>query len=55
VHARGGRRVEILPKVWGTHDRGISSGMFLNDIICVLVTRGQAASEGPSARAAPVM
>lgn len=30
LHARGGRRVEILPRLWlwATHDRGMSAGMF---------------------------
>lgn len=32
LHARGGRRVEILPRLWESHDRGIAGGMYLHDI-----------------------
>jgi hypothetical protein len=31
LHERGGRRVEILPRFWNSHDRGLAIGMYLND------------------------
>jgi hypothetical protein len=31
LHGRGGRRVEILPRFWNSHDRGLAIGMYLND------------------------
>jgi hypothetical protein len=33
LHARGGHRVDILPRLWSSHDRGIAGGMYLGDII----------------------
>ena len=33
LHARGGRRVEILPRLWSSHDRGIACGMYGHDIM----------------------
>jgi hypothetical protein len=27
------QRVEILPRLWASYDRGISGGMFLHDLI----------------------
>jgi hypothetical protein len=44
LHARGGRHVEILPRLWESHDRGISGGMYLNDIVYVAATRAMEAS-----------
>jgi len=35
LHARGGHRVEILPRLWASHDRGISCGMYFHDMIYV--------------------
>ena len=39
LHARGGRRVEILPRLWASHDRGISAGMYLHDMIYLATER----------------
>lgn len=39
LHARGGRRVEILPRMWAVHDRAMSWGMYLHDMIYVAATR----------------
>jgi hypothetical protein len=36
LHARGGHRVEILPRMWSCTDRGMAIGMYLNDA-CYLV------------------
>jgi len=33
LHARGGHRVEILSRLWTSHDRGIACGMYLHDIV----------------------
>jgi DNA-binding MarR family transcriptional regulator len=33
LHARGGRRVEIMPKLWASHDRGICGGMYFHDVV----------------------
>jgi hypothetical protein len=41
LHARGGRRVEILPRMWAIHDRGMSCGMYVHDILYVATVRGQ--------------
>ena len=31
LHGRGGHQVEILPRFWISHDRGLAIGMYLND------------------------
>jgi hypothetical protein len=46
LHARGGRRVELLPRLWASHDRGISTGMYLHDVIYVAATRRSDAAGG---------
>jgi hypothetical protein len=33
LQARGGHRVEILPRLWTSYDRAIAGGMFLHDLI----------------------
>ncbi len=33
LKARGGHRVEILPRLWASYDRSIAGGMFLHDLI----------------------
>ncbi|MDE2376891.1 hypothetical protein [Bradyrhizobium sp.] len=35
LHARGGRKVEILPELWASHDRGIAGGMYFHDVVLV--------------------
>jgi hypothetical protein len=39
LHSRGGHRVEILPRLWDSHDRGIAFGMQLNDMVYVAAAR----------------
>lgn len=39
LHARGGHRVEILPRLWLSYDRGIAGGMYLHDLVYVAATR----------------
>ncbi|MGY2048166.1 hypothetical protein [Methylobacterium sp. JK268] len=45
LHARGGHRVEILPRHWASYDRGLAAGMYLHDLIHVAVERAAAVSE----------
>jgi hypothetical protein len=33
LQGRGGHRVEILPRLWASYNRGIAGGMFLHDLI----------------------
>ncbi len=39
LHARGGRRVEILPRHWSSYDRGIAAGMYIHDMVYVATER----------------
>ena len=32
LHARGGKCVEILPRLLDSHDRGIANGMYIHDL-----------------------
>jgi hypothetical protein len=32
IHGRGGQRVEILPRLWVSHDRGMAVGMYLHEL-----------------------
>jgi hypothetical protein len=44
LKARGGHRVEILPRLWASYDRSIAGGMFAHDLVYGVVTgRRQAA------------
>src|SRR5262249_48311966 len=43
LHGRGGHGVEILPRLWSRHDRGIAAGMYLHDMIYVASARNLAA------------
>lgn len=38
LQGRGGHRVEILPRLWTSYDRGLAAGMFGHDIVHALVT-----------------
>ena len=50
LQARGGQRVEILPRLWKAHDRGIARGIFLNDILYLAATRARHESAGADQR-----
>jgi hypothetical protein len=39
LHARGGRRVEILPRLWDSHRYGTACGMYINDLGYVMAIR----------------
>jgi hypothetical protein len=38
LHARGGRQVEILPRMWNSHDAGMARGMYFHDILYLAAT-----------------
>jgi hypothetical protein len=42
LQARGGHRVEILPSLWRSYNRGIAGGMFLHDLVYGAATGRQA-------------
>ena len=44
LHARGGHRVDILPKLWSAHDRGIVQGIYGHDIVYQAALRAYRAS-----------
>jgi hypothetical protein len=39
---RGGRRVEILPRLWRSYDLGLAAGMFVHDALHAVVTARRA-------------
>ncbi|MCW5770505.1 MAG: hypothetical protein KIT16_02630 [Rhodospirillaceae bacterium] len=43
LHARGGHRVEILPRCWESYDRGIANGIFIHDLAYLAASRALAA------------
>ena len=43
LQARGGHRVEILPRLWSSYDRAIAGGIFLHDLIYGAATGRQPA------------
>jgi hypothetical protein len=46
LHGRGGHNVEVLPRLWASHDRGVACGMYLNDLVYLAATRGTGATVG---------
>ena len=50
LHARGGHRVEILPRLWASHDRGISGGMYFHDIVYLAATNALSAQASSVAK-----
>jgi hypothetical protein len=49
LHARGGQRVEILPRLWSSHDFGMAGGMYFHDVLYVAASRAYASAQTPSA------
>jgi len=43
LHARGGRKVEILPRLIDCHDRGMACGMYIHDMLFVAARRAEGA------------
>lgn len=41
LHARGGQRVEPLPKLWSSYDRSLAAGMMLHDMLYVAAMRAR--------------
>ena len=39
LHAKGGRRVEILPRLWESHRYGTACGMYINDLTYLMAIR----------------
>ena len=39
LHERGGRRVEILPRLWASHDSALACRMYLYDLVHVAASR----------------
>ena len=37
LQGRGGHRVEVLPRLWASYDRGLAAGMYSHDIVHALV------------------
>jgi biotin operon repressor len=48
LHARGGRRVELLPRMWSSHDAGMARGMYFHDILYLAATAGNATTTPPA-------
>jgi hypothetical protein len=46
LHGRGGRKVELLPRLWSSYDRSIAGGMFGHDILYVAAARQYLTSPG---------
>jgi hypothetical protein len=42
LHARGGRRVEILPRLFASHRKGVAGGMYGHDICYVAAVKAMA-------------
>jgi hypothetical protein len=43
LHERGGRRVEILPRLWASHDRALACRLYLYDLVHVAASRSDGA------------
>ncbi len=46
LHARGGHRVEVLPRMWAVHDAGMARGMYLHDILYLAALSSRHAGSG---------
>lgn len=44
LRTRGGRRVEILPRLWESYDRSIAGGMFFHDLVYGTATGREASA-----------
>jgi hypothetical protein len=31
---RGGRRVELTPRLWASYDEGLAGGFYMHDLVC---------------------
>ncbi len=48
LHARGGKRVEVLPRMWAIHDAGMARGMYFHDVLYLAATAGADAAHAPA-------
>jgi DNA-binding FadR family transcriptional regulator len=46
LHARGGQRLEVLPRLWAAHDRGMATGMYVHDMCYAATTRARDEAAG---------
>jgi len=51
LHPRGGHRVEILPRLWVSHDRGMSAGMHGHDLVYMATQRALACQASQAVKA----
>jgi hypothetical protein len=51
LHARGGRCVELLPRLWESFDRGMATGMQINDLVYAAASVRREAGSAMVARA----
>jgi DNA-binding MarR family transcriptional regulator len=51
LHGRGGHRVELLPRLWSSHDLGIACGMCFHDIVYLAAERAAVADRAGTAAA----
>jgi hypothetical protein len=49
LHAKGGRRVEILPRLWASHRYGTGCGMYIGDIGYLMTIRQISAAAAATA------
>src|SRR5262249_47848817 len=47
LHARGGHRVEILPRMWDSQRQDMAAGMYLHDMAYVATVRAVAHTRTP--------
>jgi hypothetical protein len=55
LHARGGRKVEILPRLWSSYARGIAGGMYIQDVVYLAALRHYSSDKdlrGPTGKSA---
>ncbi len=44
LHVRGGRKVEIRPELWASHERALAGGMYFHDVVFAATMRAHDAS-----------
>jgi biotin operon repressor len=44
LHARGGHRMEILPRLWSSYDRGLATGMYVHDMTYMVTMKALGAA-----------
>jgi hypothetical protein len=54
LHERGGRRVEILPCLWASHDRALACRLYLYDLVHVAASQDKVAAAPARAEPLPI-